>query len=289
MKRFLCGVLVLGLSASLAHAKPPKKPKAAASAKMHILVPFDISLNAISSEFEGNPGFLLYHALEQRQKQTKKDEFETSAEHAERVKALEDKPLLGKIRLTDRVVFVAKDYPEIAYDADEQSISGGLSNYGIRSFIELRLDSSSKQIGQYVGSNAFGVKRAVRKYADTWLNLAFSIPSGETHGETFYLPKIDLSPYLAGIKCETEKRCKGLRSFAAYSATRFSRVLITGFLTEPYISRDSNETTATIDDPEERFSVTHRIHISPDQVWVYDPINDVVLKKIDFNEVWGKR
>lgn len=285
MRTLSCFALALLVAAAPAYAGAQKKVKAAAPAKEYTVQPFDASLEKLSTAFEGNPAYLLYDALEQRLKKTTKDEFETSAEHAARVKTLEDVPLLGKIRLSDRVVFVAKDYPEFSYNADEQSMSGSIPSYGFLSSVELHLGSSSKQIGQFVGSNAFGVKRKIRRYSDEWLNLAFRLPSGDA----FHIPKIELSTYLANVQCEGEKQCKGHRWLAAFTATRVSRVLVTGFLDEPYISSELEETTATIDDPEERSILKRRIHIRPDQIWIYDSASGAVLRKFDVDEVWGKK
>ena len=88
--------------------------------------PFDPSVEKLPPDYRGHDSKELIAALMRRASQSVKDEFETTEQFRQRVKALEASPLFGGLTIGSLLAFVI-DGVETHYDADREVMSVGVN------------------------------------------------------------------------------------------------------------------------------------------------------------------
>ena len=113
-----------------AAAKPLNMQRPGATVKGFAQTPFDPNVEKLPPDYRGHDSNEVIAALKRRQSQSVKDEFETTEQFRQRVKALEASPLLGGVKVESLLAFVI-DGVETRYDADEELLSVGVNPQNI--------------------------------------------------------------------------------------------------------------------------------------------------------------
>lgn len=119
--------------------------------------PIDESWTQLPLDFRGHDPKMLYEAVLARLDLARvKDEFDTEAQHQQKIRAAMSGPLIDTWRVTDFVAIPiadnSDDFRELRYDAERQryaSITDGL---------DIEIEVSRKAGASYSGQNAFGVE-----------------------------------------------------------------------------------------------------------------------------------
>ncbi len=147
-------------------------------------VPFDIEAKMLPANYRGHNLKLLH--VEFSKLLSPKGEFETTAEYEARTAATSLKPVLGKVK-ADSLVALQITVP-FAYDADKGAYGASLFLSRESFYPEIPSDSpykafqfssnfdTTKRLGTYTASNAFGTEVVVSKSERTVYQLAMANP-----------------------------------------------------------------------------------------------------------------
>lgn len=220
-----------------------------------------------------------------------KSEFETTAHYEERLANSADVPLYGALRTSSIFAFVfpsveTPSYPggidpgslEISYDADTETMSAKL---GIGSVYN-DAGEHSKDIrsivwnwartgrGDYIGSNAFGAIRTVKKSVSVSTGLAFSIDSPFYSGRGDWTD--DFYPSPIGMTFSVPaSRAKMLK--------KNLRVLVVASLLQPTSIEESVHREPKIDHPYDTAELGHYLHVDIQEIWLFDSSTGEVVAK----------
>ncbi len=239
--------------------------------------PFDANVSSLPAHYEGLDPEKLCNAVRERQVKKFKGAYESTAEHQNRVEALDKEPVIGEVSV-DSTVALPAQILEARFDADREKLT-----------IEVDLDDSvnisytiknrdafrgflSKGVGSkkpsYTGTNAFGLQVQVTPTENELYEVLFSkklpfrFERYEGHGIS------QLVFRLSANKVDAPELQKNLR------------VLAVGRLRKPYIQDWDVETKPTITKPEEEKDSYHYIFAIISEFWLYDSRNGKILQRM---------
>jgi TonB family protein len=96
--------------------------------------PFDISQEKLPVEYQGYEPSEIKRALHNRERQLKKDEFETTEQYLARKKEEESRPLIGSVKIDSKLAFKFS-FVRLLYDADRQVMNAEIpfgSSYNLK-------------------------------------------------------------------------------------------------------------------------------------------------------------
>lgn len=207
-----------------------------------------------------------------------KGEFETTDDFRKRIAAAIDRPVYGTVSLSSRLIAIGwlsrsdSQMPGLnySYNADAESmrvcVSDFAGDYGspaIEGFsmwgAELPLHQEVKQLGSYIGSNAFGAKVRVKKSSATVTRLLVEASS-------------------PGSICTAD--VKVTRAEAKQVAERAMWAIV-GHLAPPYYAVTATYTSPEISNPVEHMTTYRNLPFKMEQIALYDPRTGEILMVID--------
>lgn len=179
--------------------------------------PFDVNVEKLAKDFSGTDPVSLFQALLNKPEPIKR-EFETTEQFTTRYDRWLSQPVFGSvtptslIALTFRPGIIPSEQASFKYNADAGEMTLSLSPGWCGGLNNLTILSTVKNLGSYVGQNAFGVKRKIEKSTVTRFclegvsntRISFPIPSerapAEKHSARFVLLGTLRSPYTAIVE-----------------------------------------------------------------------------------------
>lgn len=284
LKMFSAVLLVFGsfLPISAQH-------KAATSSSLVFATsPFDLSREALPPLYSGHDVTAVYAALSAKESTLKKSDFESSNDYTDRLSVLASKPLLHGMTMNDLHAFSVK--PGVAYDADTKQMTvtfrstesfDDAQTFEYSDSLNLKWSEGSTAAGSYVGSNAFGVHRTIRRIYTTRYSVdvdkpAWLIPE--------YIHKHDYTEDAGFVLPED--------AATASSLTRTLRVLLIGTITRPFATHESSPGEPTVNYPVDNTTVDRSVHVALKAIWLYDVLSGKVIAKYSgesFSQEWPVR
>jgi hypothetical protein len=152
------------------------KNAAPATPEANIVEPFDPAVGKLPPAFRGHSHTKLAQLLWDRRQQLKKDEFETTQAHRDRVARLHEQPLLGALGEKSVYAFVEADPSDFSYDADSRTMrvnrplnarrAVAIEKDDLETFREMptaTLEAKITGIEYYSGTNIYGAVREVKQ------------------------------------------------------------------------------------------------------------------------------
>lgn len=213
----------------------------------------------------------------------KKREFETTAEFEARKGSAETRLL--PLRMDKSYAFVLPI--EITYDADQQTyrLKGGLVCLKAdrsRKWITCNLGNLYRHDSDYVGSNAYGASRTVRKIKIERMGLAV-LPE-HLFVDQFLTKEIDASGYKSSVYSDFVYNLPmHINKARAYQGKAISVVVVGRILAPKIIEGKWYYSTPTIDDLVDMDNREWDIPFSPESIVIYVHQTGEILKKIDFD------
>ena len=151
-----------------------KKPKSVQSSNQNTKpISFSFDFTKIPLNFKGQNSIELYNILKKKSVEILKDEFETTTQFEDRVKSINNKPIIGNLSEDSIFVFKPKHINlyclNFEYDADSQDIELSLQiedqyelNYQLNDKKKaIVLNETTVKESEYKGKNAFGVSKEI--------------------------------------------------------------------------------------------------------------------------------
>lgn len=229
--------------------------------------PFDATSTKLAPNFQGHDCRRVASAVQSAK--LKKDEYETTEAFQVRLAGVLGKPVFGTVAIGDQLGLLRRSRlePETKYDADKRTLSVRVPVNGRGTFINGRpftadsLELHSSKENSYVGSNAYGATRRVRKVESTSCFVAFPSP--------FHNVRDPLIVEIPDVEPDRARRLNGQID-----------VLYVGKLAEPYLSEVFDHSAATIDYPTEITVKGTALVIDLGAIWViHRPTGDVLHKQ----------
>lgn len=235
----LAATLIFGVVdvAPAVAASKSKKPKKSEVFYYYEDKPFDTSLSTLKPNFLGHNYLYVYKKYrEHKLEYYFKDEFETSEQFDKRITEFANSTLVGNTRLSSLLSFVNAYQPDVSYNADTGTITVkpltralDLLRFSeetgtILDRVGITLKTDSPKYTYYTGTNAFGVKRKIRRASYFSVDLAVN-----HYVETSF--NFQLPP---------EK---------AREAKKEGYIVSIGYMEVPFVGNSQNEKYATIDNP----------------------------------------
>lgn len=215
----------------------------------------------LPAEYRGNDFRALMAALKRRPRPVK-SEFETEARYRERLSAWKAAPLLGKLYHDSRIALVGhagarsdNGAPVLyRYDAETQTFAFW-AHPECDDAAGLMLDAKRTSAGTYVGQNAYGVKRNIRRIRQEVFCVR-TVPEIAVNNESFKIP-----PYEATV------------------LSSIGKLLVVGTLTEDEVDESVLRSAPTIGDPEDVVRIVKSVTIYLEEVWLFNPVTGEVFGK----------
>lgn len=256
--------------------------------KQYSTVSFDLRLPVLPPTFQGHDLAKLYSVLEQRSlSSSKKDEFETTEEYSERIRAEQTKVIIDSLFANSVYAFKARDCKP-QYDADKQTffaqckLSPFAQQPSLRSDFPRNIKAvswrfESKDLGSYTGTNAFGVSAEVSRSQLISYNIA--IHNWDEFPLEEVIDKDDpLAPFL------DKKKAFLLQMELPPAKAKLLKPSISALfvctLAPPFVSKFEDYSAATLDNPLSVIYTTYYVHARLVEVWFYNETTGEVLKKI---------
>lgn len=280
LKYCLCWLLVLGLSAPLAHAKPPKKaktgkPQALLVEEIEKPVRFDESITTIPDDFyAATPDRFVRWIKSVQDAAGKVDEFTSAEERARQAQtvqsALEETGNLTPFLYNCYKKYVPEKQRFEFYDyLDEFPAGSPLSKYE-GSYYRIDLLRDDNHLRSYIGRNAYGAQVDVVETLRKYVSLAFKYQDAPQSLFT-EPPSRFLNP---SFKFNLE-----MSSSEAREQVDQIGCLILFKVTPGYLTPFSDSKTPTIDSPSDLTIKGMAIVGKVDQVWVYNKMTGKVFLK----------
>jgi len=229
----------------------------------------------------------LYETASRALQISAKSEFETTSQYQNRIDALMQKPLFRGLRASDDFAFILKpasqsisgliqkrddfltmDFLETKYDADSQEMKVEVPTYGGESGSDYKWVTGVHRTvaygSPYVGQNAFGVKKLIRKINTSTTELEvenFSWISPDSSDE-------DLNKVFS-ISVDPGR---------ARSLYNYIEVILVGPLTPPFTSNSNDGNEPSLDNLLNIRRAHHLLHISLDQLIIADSRTGEIIK-----------
>jgi hypothetical protein len=255
----IVGSLLVDPALAQQSSKQPEPPKASPKATTTFsTMPFDNSARRLPPNYRGHSLINVWAALHKRGQQFRKSEYETSEAWNSRSEKLKARPLIGSASMLSQFAFQAYDV-DAFYNADAETISvtvspvdalydkmNGIPLPAFRSILGWK---NIAQLGSFVGSNAFGVKRRIRAEVEQFYFMTF--PETQLNlADTFTIENVGA------------ERARLIKPQI--------RVLIVGKLQEPYMGVSSDQIDATLSDPVQTTSHDLYLYFKPEAIWFYN-------------------
>jgi hypothetical protein len=291
-KRTNLTIGLMVLVSCIAIGQTAKKAPRSTQPSQHAIsiTPFDDNVDSLPPHFAGHDAEMLYTLVKSRLPNPEKSEFETEAEYQNRTEKFLDTTISGSTKAGDLFAFVLSgqaaqeaESPEIkklsrnietSYDAEAQMLTVnfpaalGSTDHNLASLWR----TSSEYLDEYIGSNAFGVKAKINRWAENATVIAFH-GDVDRRGLLKWLSP-DCKGAFTGISCQLEMDGKTARALS-----RNLGAVILGSLSPPFHSFESDRSAPTIDAPAEILYRTKVLHIDPAQLWLFDSATGRVLRK----------
>jgi hypothetical protein len=282
MKRKLVAILLMSLApTSVAQKKvqrPPSRPTAhatqASTGPGFLSTAFDINQSQLPSGFKGHDVRQLCKAFEVRENEQGKNEFETTAQHAERVAQINARPIMGQLPITATFSFVLSETNDV-YDADKQLMHVSIPT----STIDMMSFSTKNPIGfmtnteitldrYYDATNAMGAHVTVhkiysRRYGIRQTNLrdfAYLEKESTFLSQAFAID-LPLSP-------DDARAAKGN-----------IRALLAGKLEPPYLTKGAFLQQPKFDSPSDIFEQQCYLNFQVAELWLFNVRTGKVYEK----------
>ena len=269
-------------------ASAPTKTKA------FVTEPIDMNTSMLGPNFAGNDPEAVYNALAALKNESKKGEFETTAQYQQRVYAASKAALIANLKLTSIYAFrVDPDTPLAKYDADTQQMTVTIrsetvatgtassqdDNYSGTSFDHSREEVLVKRVYRgertYTGTNGFGAVAQVTSSASDFYEVAFlklhEYDGGAAIPETFSL-KLDAKPE-AAITLKPNIAVLALVSLDPNSS---------------YTADFTNTSSATVQNPYSYTNSSRLIFCKLVDLWVFDQRDGTILARLSDSESKAK-
>ena len=259
-------------SVQTSHAQ---KPVQGSKTPTFLIEPFDLRQTRLKPKFLGNSLPEIYESLLSRDKYFQKSEFETQGTFAERIERFSTTPISNGIRPQDNFAFVIT--PDTSYDAEKELLTVRLSSdddvYLAGQSVSCNWAESTKAGTSYVGSNAFGVKKLIRRVNKTRYNVVFDRPywldTAYKHTENY--------TSTGGLFIEQKP------GIDALLLSRTIRVVLIGPLDVPFVSHSVGGDDPTMTKPIDLTIFEHNIHMSLAAVWLVNIVTGEIIQKYSSN------
>jgi len=229
----------------------------------------------IAPGFVGNNLQLIYDAID-KQINSPKGEFETSAEYEKRVQDERAKPLIGNIKIDSMLGFV----PEIGYfnvakkydaDAGEMTVSVSIqrsfepSAGGFHDSFRSPSITWRKQITShtYIGSNAFGAMAKVTQDDDDIYALKFDLGAKYNEKDWSLVDDLEFQFPMAANKARSTQ-------------DHLRLLIVCHIIKDNPVSTGTHSIEATLSDPLGITETFKYLHVVPEEVWVFDQVTGAV-------------
>lgn len=240
-------------------------------------VPFDESAAKLPSNYFGHSMSDLWPMLLSRRTKLLKQEYETTEAWAKRIEKVQAEPFWGSLTVFSTLAFKPLDL-DSEYDADSATLSlkinletvsfDFINNKGLSDYDAIALRQTTEQVGSFVGSNSFGVKRKVKAKEQVAQFLLFK--AGQI-GQANILTIEDV----------TVQQAKSIRPHL--------RAIVCGKLKYPYIGADSEKTNATLDEPVQTSALSYYLYFEPLALWFYNSETGEVYYRADLKSGESKK
>jgi|ERR1039458_3782627 hypothetical protein len=242
------------------HAELKEDLAAIAMAKAHRTKAIADAIKSLPPGYKSDDHSVIFSVLKKLNIQ-KKSEFESTQEFQDRVDLAKRS---GKVNFGRDWHFVMPlDEELITYDADNHQLAIKLEPtplLDIDGYYAYTLSQKSKNLGKYVGSNAFGKKVTIDK-------------------SRIYLPSVAIkTDFIKGQQILVD-----IKSKFSQKQKQSIAVLIGGKLVEPFILESSILSAPTIDSPSETIFETPCVVIELSEFVVFDKLTGQILKTLDKN------
>jgi hypothetical protein len=256
--------------------------------RVNKISPFNDRVESLPPNFAGNDAEAIYDLVKAKLPNPAKSEFESISEYETRVHEFASKALAGSTKGGDLFAFSVSGSPstnpdlnrtlrcvDTEYDAESRTFTVKLSSALVGYLPDDHEWSplwrlSHEYLGEYVGSNAFGVKRKITRWRENGLVIV-------AHGSKWLAPDCQVTDF--DIACPVQANGPTARLLS-----QNLRVIIVGRLTAPFISFESDTSPPTIDEPAELHNRTKYLHVELEQLWLTDAANGRVLHKYSRTE-----
>lgn len=252
--------------------------------------PFNTSVEKLPPHYIGHSLVTLAQILSKWTKVARKSEFETTADYQARLSREKQKPLVGDIHFDSLIAFTiaGNDNGQLtaSYDADlgimtvtlklqRDYSSGGIDNPIYRGVWA----EASRELGTYVGRNAFNRAVRVKVYRDDNFFVGVSASDLEPFAELRNGDRTIGGTKFYGL----EKACNvslHMGAMEARAAKPNLRALVIGQLADNPFYYNYDRDTPTISDPYDSYNHTYLIKIVPKEIWIYDISSGLVYARI---------
>jgi len=277
-------LLAFSILPTLAGAQTePKKSSRPQHQPVSSVSPFNPQVEALPPRFAGHNAEAVYDLIRGKLPNPSKSEFESQAEYLARAEEFAGKPFVANAKPSDLFAFCLSGHAmlepvpaeldlfrnlETEYYAEAHTLTVTLPSYWA-SPSEYTWSSiwrtSSHRLGEYIGSNAFGVKRAITRWAQNDSIIVI-------HDFSWLSPDCDYK--FRDVSCVVNMDGGTARSLSANL-----RVLIIGRLVAPFISSENYTGQPTIDAPAEIHHYQRFLHVQIEQLWLVDGVTGRVIEK----------
>lgn len=234
------------------------------------LIPFDINVDKLPTNFSGHDINRIYIALSKADKALIKDEFESTEEYNNRISALRNSILLDSFTYNDTYVYVHKKL-ETKYDADGKSLTIRIKNSPL--FFSQGIDAYtiSEKYSEYETGNLFGARITVTR-AEIVSCIFFITNSYRFHKALNKDPDFS-NDYKIEFKLK-------LLPENAKSFTKNGAYLFVYKLTPPYLKEFKELRSPEMNFPFDVTTFEKSIQAEILELWLFDSSTGKIIKKI---------
>jgi len=249
--------LILAPCLAAEQSKPPAKQQTIFTNK-----PFDVNVEKLPKDFGGTDPVGLFQALLKKPEPIKQ-EFETTDQFTDRHNKWLSHPLIGSVTPTSLIALAFRpsilpsNQASFKYNADTGEMMFSLSPGRCGGLNNLTVLSTSKDLGSYVGQNAFGVKKVIKKFAVTRFCL-------------IGVPNIQISFPVLPEQARLEKQ--------------LARFVLIGTLRSPYTEIVTDYDKPTLDSPEAIHWTDYVLNFNVEEVWIFSGLTGITLHRPLYDE-----
>lgn len=240
--------------------------------------------------FKGNDARIIAKGLLLSPLFKRKDEFESTAAYEKRLNDTASVTFADGSNAAAVLVFkvtdingrgAALDSSGASYDADTETLTFKLDVTEFRNYeatikaaepTVLLAPSDYKDLGSYIGENAYGTKREVHKSEFTGYRLLIN--------NELAFPKLTrtaygYSPITVAVKLPPEQ---ARQAKAAFGVLYFAK------LVRPYLGLSFLSVEPKIDNPREIKNVTYNVYADVSEIWIFNTVSGEIYSKVRARE-----
>lgn len=233
--------------------------------------PFDVGRVSLPAGYAGADPERLYAALAERKRAERKDEYETTEQHRQRIALLKDAPLVGAVRPSSTVALILP-HDSASFDADSRQMAVKIRLYGGDEGVWLKTVERGRRT--YRAQNAFGaafdvVETTEDVYAALLSNQRDFVDDARTAAESLRgVAKESYASITFAADAATAKRLKGdLRALAVVR------------LVPPFTSGWFRNKEATLASPSAYRRKVNSLQCELLELWLFDDRSGEVLAR----------